>query len=608
MAQSEQEMQTRGRGVRPTAMNVLSGEDNYERWQTFREAYNDYARWEGVYAMEPELQLSNFRQCFGEANRALLRHLGLEAMVSGDRANPNGKEPCTTVKNFVAALETRFGKKDNLLYKRYLFHKAVQKDTEKISDFADRLRGLARNCRYNDLREEMVRDRLVIGTRIQKAREAIFKENNDLTLENALDLMRRHEDNEGALADIKDNRESVMSGSQEINAVSFRNSRKDREQTRVVETLEEGDDWCEDMFMAGTTDRVKRKFFTKLQLEDKTYLRGQIDTGATCNAMSWKDYSDLKKKGVVSDIDKKRRKPLKMYDNHVTMSLGVCRLPCSVNGRSFSLPFQIRGEDSTSSGGGKALLDTYADIFEGLGEFGDPVKLQVDPLYEPRQQPPRRIAIALLEKVTRKIEQLVKAGIIQKVTHPTPWISNLVAVPKNDDVRLTLDPTFLNRALRRPKFPMPTLQDQLPHFKNARFFTIVDAKDGFYQMRLTPESQDLTTFWGPKGRYRYIRVPQGISSAPEEYQRRQMEAYEGLDGVMTKRPENHDKNVKALFERIRQVGLKLNKKKIQWKKQEVKYMGHLISRDGVRPDPGKVEAIRDMKAPDNPKAVLKVFG
>ncbi|XP_018497246.1 uncharacterized protein LOC108865073, partial [Galendromus occidentalis] len=380
MAQSEQEMQTRGRGVRPTAMNVLSGEDNYERWQTFREAYNDYARWEGVFAMEPELQLSNFRQCFGEANRALLRHLGLEAMVSGDRANPQRQ-----------------------------------------------------------------------GAVHNQSQRGDFKENNDLTLENALDLMRRHEDNEGALADIKDNRESVMSGSQEINAVSFRNSKKrpfrrtntgrtnacsfcgsrhqprkcpaygyrcgkcgknnhfdacclTGEQTRVVETLEEGDDWCEDMFMAGTTDRVKRKFFTKLQLEDKTYLRGQIDTGATCNAMSWKDYSDLKKKGIVSHIDKKRRKPLKMYDNHVTMSLGVCRLPCSVNGRSFSLPFQvmnhgveilisgyhakkmgliqfdqsveavyqIREKDSTSSGGGKALLDTYADIFEGLGEFGDP--------------------------------------------------------------------------------------------------------------------------------------------------------------------------------------------------------------------------------------------
>lgn len=81
--------------------------------------------------------------------------------------------------------------------------------------------------------------------------------------------------------------------------------------------------------------------------------------------------------------------------------------------------------------------------------------------------------------ITEKIEELMKEGIIQRVTYPTPWISNLVAVPREDDVRLTLDPTFLNKVLKRPKFPMPTLQDQPPHFKNARFFTIVDAKDGF---------------------------------------------------------------------------------------------------------------------------------
>lgn len=178
--------------------------------------------------MEPELQLSNFRQCFGETNRVLLRHLGLEAAESNDTADPNGKEACRTVKKFIAALESRFVEKDNLVYKRNLFHKAVQKDTENISDFADRLRGLVKNCRYNDLHTEMVRDRLVIGTRIQKVGEAIFKENENLTLENALDLMRRHEDNEEALTEIKDNRENVALGSHEINAVSYRNPRKKR--------------------------------------------------------------------------------------------------------------------------------------------------------------------------------------------------------------------------------------------------------------------------------------------------------------------------------------------------------------------------------------------
>lgn len=72
---------------------------------------------------------------------------------------------------------------------------------------------------------------------------------------------------------------------------------------------------------------------------------------------------------------------------------------------------------------------------------------------------------------------------------------------------------------------MPTLEEHLPLLAKARIFSTVDAKDGFYQMKLHPDSSDLTTFWTPIGRYRYLRTPQGISSAPEEYQRRQIEAY-----------------------------------------------------------------------------------
>lgn len=118
-----------------------------------------------------------------------------------------------------------------------------------------------------------------------------------------------------------------------------------------------------------------------------------------------------------------------------------------------------------------------------------------------------------------------KEGIIRKVEHPTEWISNSNLVPK-------LDPAELNKAIRRPRYAMPTLEDHLPMLAKAKWFTICDAKDGFFQLKLQEDSTDLTTFWTPLGRYKYLRMPQGISSAPEQYQQRQLQAYDNLKGCL----------------------------------------------------------------------------
>ena len=78
---------------------------------------------------------------------------------------------------------------------------------------------------------------------------------------------------------------------------------------------------------------------------------------------------------------------------------------------------------------------------------------------------------------------------------------------------------------------MPILDEILPNLANAKVFSVLDAKDGFHQVKLDESSSYLTTFWMPFGRYRYLRMPFGISSAPEEYQRRMHDVVQGLPGV-----------------------------------------------------------------------------
>jgi len=115
----------------------------------------------------------------------------------------------------------------------------------------------------------------------------------------------------------------------------------------------------------------------------------------------------------------------------------------------------------------------------------------------PIKNSPRRISIPLRKKLSDKINELEEQGIIVKETNPTDWISNLVVVLKNDKMRICLDPKDLNLALQRPHYQLPTLDDILPELAKAKIFSILDAKNGFWQVKLDEESSKLTTFWTP---------------------------------------------------------------------------------------------------------------
>ena len=125
---------------------------------------------------------------------------------------------------------------------------------------------------------------------------------------------------------------------------------------------------------------------------------------------------------------------------------------------------------------------------------------------------------------------------------------------------------------------MPTVEEILPHLSNAKVLSILDAKDGFWQVKLDEESSYLTTFWTPCGRYHWLRMPFRISTAPEEFQRRQHELFKGLPGVtviaddilvygssdtVENATADHDQNLIGVLERARNCNLKTNKQKLK---------------------------------------------
>ena len=193
-------------------------------------------------------------------------------------------------------------------------------------------------------------------------------------------------------------------------------------------------------------------------------------------------------------------------------------------------------------------------------------------------------------------------------------------IGKPGKIKLCIDPKDLNKAIKRPHYPLPTIENILPKLTNAKVFSVLDAQKGFWQIELDESSSFLTTFWTPFGRFRWLRMPFGISSAPEEFQRRQHEVLENLNGVNVIAEDilvygrgetyeealaDHDKNLKALLQRARDVNLKFSKDKLQLRLSSVPYMGHLITAEGLKLDQQKTQAIQFMQKPKDQAALQR---
>uniref|UniRef100_A0A3Q1EK56 Gypsy retrotransposon integrase-like protein 1 n=1 Tax=Acanthochromis polyacanthus TaxID=80966 RepID=A0A3Q1EK56_9TELE len=151
----------------------------------------------------------------------------------------------------------------------------------------------------------------------------------------------------------------------------------------------------------------------------------------------------------------------------------------------------------------------------------------------------------------------------------------------------------------------------------AKYFSKMDASNGFWQLRLDEESTRLCTFNTPYGRYSYQRLPFGISSAPEIFHRAMEQVIEGLEGVRVyvddlvcwgSSQEEHDTRLVKTLQRIRQYGLKLNKDKCRFGVSEITFLGDKITVDGVQPDKTKVQAVLDMEMPKDKKGVQRALG
>lgn len=179
------------------------------------------------------------------------------------------------------------------------------------------------------------------------------------------------------------------------------------------------------------------------------------------------------------------------------------------------------------------IVQEFQGFFQGIGQFPGECTIHLNPAAVPVVYPPRRIPFMLRDRLKEELDSMEKAGIIVKVTEPTDWVNALVVVekPRIGKLRVCLDPRDLNKAIKRPHYPLPPLDDITPKLAGAQFFSVLDAKSGYWTIKLSEESSKLTTFNTVVGRYKFLRLPFGLISAQDEFQRKIDETYEGLNGV-----------------------------------------------------------------------------
>ena len=264
----------------------------------------------------------------------------------------------------------------------------------------------------------------------------------------------------------------------------------------------------------------------------------------------------------------------------------------------------------------------FGDVFNGIGCFEGTFSLQLKPDSKPYQAPPMCVAYALQEPFKEELRCLQEMDIIMPlgVDETLEWCNSFVLVSKaNGNVRLCLDPAQLNQALIIPVHWGPALNDILPKLSNVQYMSIIDASSGYHNLKLDKQSSYLTIFSCPFGRYHYKQLLFGAVPAGNMFQQKIDKIFNDMPNVFgiaddilvigyDKDGADHDKAVYDVLQWCQDVNLKLNKEKCHFRCTSIPFLGEVVLRERVQPDPWKIKALTKMPAPKNKKELQAFLG
>lgn len=273
----------------------------------------------------------------------------------------------------------------------------------------------------------------------------------------------------------------------------------------------------------------------------------------------------------------------------------------------------------------QSICVKYCDIFfldgdklstTNISEQAIVLKPNTSPVYVK----PYRLPESQKREINKQINKMLEDDIIEE--SQSDWSSPILLVPKKtasgeeQKWRLVVDFRKLNENVEDDKFPLPNITEILDSLSGSVYFSHLDLQQGYYQVSLAPDSRKCTAFTTSTGQYQMKRLPMGLKTSPSSFSRVMSIAMSGLTFekcfvylddliVFGRNLEMHNKNLIDVFERLRKTNLKLNPEKCQFLKKEILYLGHVVSANGVAPDPTKISTLQNYPVPTTAEEVKR---
>ena len=641
-----------------------------DEWPRWYRRFNQFRLASGLSEEDKARQVCTLLYCMGETAE--------DVLSSTDITDDEKKDYNAVIKKFDAFFKVR----KNVIFERARFNSRCQREGETTEQFITNLYQLIDYCDYGDLKDQMIRDRIVVGIR-DKALSQRLQMDSELTLEKAktlscqreaiqeqqvllnstpttreIDFVRR-----GKGPDKKSHQSRKSSNTSTLspphkskctrcgrgphsrqqcpaNSVECHKCKKkghfsaqcfSKTVAAVASQHHETSSDIEDVAYLNTIDSDSNHTWTcKININGHTAVF-KVDTGAEVTVIAEDTVNSLNIKELQTPsktLHGPDNKPLDVHgefqaklvhkDHECIQPVFVVK---NVKHNLLGLP-AIRALHllSTVDSIEQPIHQEFPSIFTGLGTLkGDPYQIQLKPNSQPfALYTPRNVPIPLRQKVKDELCRMEALGVISPMEEPTPWCAGMVVVPKKSgDVRICVDFRPLNENVLREVHPLPKVDETLACLAGATIFSKLDANCGFWQIPLSEESRSLTTFITPFGRYAFNKLPFGICSAPEHFQRRMNQILSGHEGTLChiddvlifgKTQQEHDARLYSALTQIQSAGLTLNAGKCEFSKSEIKFLGHVINKDGISPDPDKTNAVLAMPEPNTPTELRRFMG
>lgn len=270
----------------------------------------------------------------------------------------------------------------------------------------------------------------------------------------------------------------------------------------------------------------------------------------------------------------------------------------------------------------KEFKDVFTDELPAITPEAGKANRAVDIVLKPGAQPAGRYGPRMTQEHTEiartMIEELLQKGFIRP--SKSPWGAPMFLVDKPDGTkRMVIDYRALNAATVRNRYPLPRTDELFDQLLGAQFFSKIDLRTGYWQIRMAEAAVEKTAFTSRHGHFEWLVLPMGLTNAPAEFMAMMEDTFREelnrfilvfLDDILvySRTMEEHEGHLRAAMQKLRDKGLHGKLSKCQFLRSEVEFLGHHVGRAGVRMVEGKVEAVQRWPVPTRQKEVEQFIG